>query len=214
MKSKTSPALKFCGISNVQDAQIANEIKPEYVGFVLWESSKRAVSKQEAHALRRVLDDDITCVGVFVDEEVDHIVSCVKEGIIQVVQLHGNETESTLACLRDKCPGLEIWQAFVVRNTHDITRANASSADMVLVDGGKGEGEVFDWDLLKGLTRPFVLAGGLTCENVCEAIRAAHPSVVDVSSGIECKSRAPDGRTLKDHYKMLAFARCVRGEVQ
>lgn len=214
MKSKTSPALKFCGISNVQDAQIVNEIKPEYVGFVLWESSKRAVSKQEAHVLRRVLDNDITCVGVFVDEEVDRIVSCVNEGIIQVVQLHGNETESTLACLRDKCPDLEIWQAFVVRNAHDITRANASSADMVLVDGGKGEGEVFDWDLLKGLTRPFVLAGGLTCENVCEAIRIAHPSVVDVSSGIECKSRAPDGRTLKDHYKMLAFARCVRGEAQ
>lgn len=199
------PAVKFCGISNAEDARAASALKPDYVGFVVWPKSKRGVTAAEAAQLRTQIDANIACVGVFVDADVAEIAALAELGTIQVAQLHGHEDEAYIAALRSAVPELEVWQAFQLHGVSDVDAANTSSADMVLVDGGMGDGKTFDWSLLEAIRRPFALAGGLTCENVAEAVERLHPAIVDVSSGIESAERAADGRTKKDPEKMKCF---------
>ena len=205
--SDTTPAVKFCGITCVEDAQAADTLAPDYVGLVFWPRSKRAVDAAAARAIRATLDANITTVGVFVDEAANVIAGLAEEDIIQVAQLHGNECEAFIAELRSLAPDLEIWKAFEIESAADVTAANASSADMVLLDGGKGEGRVFPWELLAHMERPYALAGGLSPCNVAEALRVCSPAIVDVSSGIEAPARAPR----KDPAAMAAFIDAVRG---
>lgn len=185
-----TPAVKFCGIACVEDAQAANRLHPDYVGLVFWPRSKRAVDADAARAIRAALDERITAVGVFVDEGAHAIARLAEAGIIQVAQLHGNEDDAFIAELRAIVPELEIWQAFEVECAEDIAAANASAADVVLLDGGKGEGRAFPWELLDRMERPFALAGGLSPQNVGAALSVCQPLIVDVSSGIEAPTRA------------------------
>ena len=118
------------------------------------------------------------------------------DGTIAVAQLHGGEDEGYLAALRDAAPGCVLWRAFRVRSREDLVSAAASSADLVVLDNGAGTGQVFDWSLLKGFPRPYLLAGGLTPDNLPQAA-ALGPFGVDLSSGVET-----DGK--KDEAKILA----------
>ena len=184
-----SPKVKFCGLSHLADAEAMNELMPEYVGLVFWPKSKRFVDTSQARMLRDALDDSIRTVGVFVDESAETVVSLIDEGIISIAQLHGSEDNAYIAKLRDLAgDSLEIWKAFEVVDASDIERANDSSADLVLLDGGKGEGRSFPWELLNGMKRPYALAGGLSPENISFALEQCSPAVVDVSSGIEYSS--------------------------
>jgi phosphoribosylanthranilate isomerase len=108
-----------------------------------------------------------------------------------------------IAALRARCPGLEIWRAYRIRAEADVAAAARSAADRVLLDGGAGEGKPFDWSLIAGFPRPFVLAGGLTPETIPEAIARLHPFAVDISSGVET-----DG--VKDEAKIMAAAAAAR----
>lgn len=196
--------IKICGIKRIEDVRILNEVKPEYAGLVFWDRSKRNVSFDLAKELRDALDSDIRTVGVFVDRPVEDIMYLVNNGIISVVQLHGNETENTIKELRAKLASdTVIMKAFEVSDANDIAKANKSSADMVLIDSGKGSGVAFNWKLLEDLNRDYFLAGGLGSENVAEAVSKLHPYAVDVSSKVET-----DG--FKDADKIKAFVDAVR----
>lgn len=197
-----STKVKLCGMTRPEDILVVNKLKPDYVGFVFWPKSKRALTRDRAQELREMLSPDIPAVGVFVDEDPEVILSLVGAGIIQVVQLHGHETEETLNWLRERTD-MPLWKAFKVRGPEDVAAANASSADLVLLDNGYGTGEPFDWTLMKDVRRPFLLAGGLTPENAEDAIGRFRPYGLDVSSGIET-----DG--VKDPQKMTEFVRRVR----
>lgn len=197
-----STKVKLCGMTRPEDILVVNKLKPDYVGFVFWPKSKRALTRDRAQELREMLSPDIPAVGVFVDEDPEVILSLVGAGIIQVVQLHGHETEETLNWLRERTD-VPLWKAFKVRGPEDVEAANASSADLVLLDNGYGTGEPFDWTLMKDVRRPFLLAGGLTPENAEDAIGRFRPYGLDVSSGIET-----DG--VKDPEKMTEFVRRVR----
>lgn len=119
-----------------------------------------------------------------------------------MAQLHGGEDEGYLAALRDAAPGCVLWRAFRVRSREDLVSAAASSADLVVLDNGAGTGQVFDWSLLKGFPRPYLLAGGLTPDNLPQAA-AMGPFGVDLSSGVET-----DGK--KDEAKILAAVAAAR----
>lgn len=108
-----------------------------------------------------------------------------------------------LARLRALAPGRPLWQAFRLRQPEDAAPANASSAEAILLDSGRGSGEAFDWALLAAIRRPYFLAGGLGPETVTDALNALHPYGVDVSSGIETDHK-------KDAAKMAAFVAAVR----
>ena len=197
-------AVKMCGLCRAEDIAAVNELRPEYVGFVFAPGSRRRISAETAEKLRRTLAPEIRAVGVFTDARIGEAAALLEAGIIDMAQLHGGEDEAYIAALRART-GRPVIRAFRVRGEADIRAARASSADHILLDAGAGEGRVFDWGLLRGMDRPYFLAGGLNPENVSRAVRELRPFAVDVSSGIE-----RDGR--KDKEKMRAFIRAVREE--
>lgn len=194
--------IKICGLRREQDIRYANELMPDYIGFVFLKGKMRYVTFEEAAHLRSLLDPAIPAVGVFVNEPAENVIRLLQAGTIQIAQLHGQEDEAYIEELRragDHC----IIRAFAVRSSEDIHRAFAFPADYPLLDNGKGTGETFDWSLFQEQEKPFFLAGGLSPENVKEAIECFHPYAVDVSSGVET-----DG--YKDYEKMKAFMDAVR----
>ena len=195
--------IKFCGLRREQDILYANELKPDYIGFVFAGTSKRYVDPETALLLRNKLADDIIPVGVFVDKPADTVADMVRRGIIDVVQLHGKEDEAYIAALRELTDAV-IIQAFRIGSEEDAERAGKSSADYILLDSGQGTGSTFNWSLISGIRRDYFLAGGLNPGNVSEAVRRCNPFAVDVSSGIET-----DG--FKDIEKMRAFTEAVKG---
>ena len=143
-----------------------------------------------------MLKKEIPAVGVFVNETIETIVGLVEDGVIDWVQLHGQEDEAYINELKSKvrCP---VIQAFSIRTKEDVLRARESCADYILLDQGSGgTGTVFDWTLIEPLDRPFFLAGGLNAENIKEAVRTG-AWAFDVSSGAET-----DG--FKDREKIFA----------
>lgn len=197
--------IKLCGLSRKCDIEWANALKPEYIGFVFWSKSKRNVPPEKAKELKNLLSPDIKAVGVFVDEPIENVAELLNDNVIDIAQLHGGEDEEYIKKLRalsDK----PIIKAFLLKSEIDAERAEKSTADYILVDSGTGTGKSFDWELLKNISRPYFLAGGLCCENISQAITALDPYAVDVSSGIETNG-------CKDKNKMAAFVAAVRKEI-
>lgn len=202
-EEKSQIKIKLCGLTRPSDIETANLLHPDYVGFVFAKKSRRYVSPERVKTLKELLHPDILAVGVFVDEEAETVAAWLSSGIIDVAQLHGREDEAYIKRLRELTER-PIIKAFSVKETHDIEKANDSTADFVLLDAGDGgTGTAFDRELLAGMSRPYFLAGGLDPSTVGEAVRRWCPYAVDVSSGIET-----DG--VKDAEKMQAFVKNVR----
>ena len=192
--------IKLCGLTRRCDIEWANELHPDYVGFVF--AGSRRVTDGQAAQLRKILREDIPAVGVFVDEPIDHVAALVRQGVIQLVQLHGAEDEAYIRELR-RAVSVLVIQAFSVRSPEDIQAAGRSPADFVLLDqGAGGTGRAFDWSLAAALNRPYFLAGGLHPGNAAAAAEL-RPYAVDVSSGIETEG-------VKDRQKMIAFVNRIR----
>ena len=195
--------IKLCGLMRPEDAETANELKPDFAGLVFWERSRRFVDQDQAKLLRQILDPSIPVVGVFVDQPMDRILELLDQDILQMAQLHGHESEEELNYLKVRS-GRPVIRAVKVRSEKDLLFARHSAADYILLDNGTGTGETFDWTLMDDrLARPIFLAGGLNEENVKDAICRYHPYAVDASSGIETEGR-------KDPEKMKRFVRAVR----
>lgn len=202
MNSCEMTRIKICGLSRECDIDWANEIMPEFIGFVFAPSSRRYVTPERALQLKSRLDYRIAAVGVFVDETQEKIAEIVRSGAVDIVQLHGSEDSSYITRLREHI-GVPVIQAFQIRSDDDIRRAAQSDADIVLLDSGKGSGRTFDHSLINDIDRPYFLAGGLSPENVRDAVERLHPYAVDTSSGVET-----DG--YKDRHKMKSFVDSVR----
>lgn len=194
--------VKMCGLSRMEDIEYANEVLPEFIGFVFAPKSRRYVSFEQAKKLRGELDYRIAAVGVFVDEDIENIVRLVKDEVIDMVQLHGSEDNAYIAKLREMAE-VPIIQAFKIIDSYDAESAVLSDADFVLLDSGMGMGKTFDWSLIKSINRPYFLAGGISPENAAQAVERFSPYAVDASSSLET-----DG--VKDLSKMTALARAVR----
>lgn len=196
---KRKPKIKICGIRRKEDVSYCNEYLPDYAGFV-FATSKRQVSFTEAEQLSKLFDKRITLVGVFVNEAIENIVSLLKRGVIQHVQLHGTEDSKYIQDLRkevETIPNVAIIKAIRVKNQEDIIQANKIEADYLLFDTYTkdcegGSGIAFNWELLRHVIRPYFLAGGIQASNVTQAIEVAAPYAIDVSSGVEtngCKDK-------------------------
>ena len=196
--------IKLCGLRRAEDIEAAGLLKPEYIGFVFYKKSKRYISPEEARILKSILDTDhIKAVGVFVNENPKTVADLLEKGIIDIAQLHGDEDEEYIKALR-KLTDRPLIKAFKIKTKEDLKKAEASSADLILLDAGMGDGVSFDWNLLKNFNRPYILAGGLDPLNVKGAVEKLHPYGVDVSSGIETAG-------VKDIDKMREFVFRVRG---
>ena len=198
MKTK----IKICGLFRPQDIEYANQARPDYAGFILAPGFRRSIGKAQAVEFRRGLDAGIPAVGVFVDAPCEEILSYLKEGIIQMAQLHGNETEEDIRYIRASS-GMPVVKAVKVKNRNDVEAWLDSEADYLLFDAGTGSGKTFDWNLLADEDREYFLAGGLNAGNLAQAL-ALQPYAVDLSSGVET-----DG--VKNLEKMRAAVNLVRG---
>ena len=196
--------VKLCGLTRAEDIEAVNRLEPEYIGFVFAKKSKRYVSPEKAAELKKLLNPEIKAVGVFVDEDINKVANLLINKTIDIAQLHGNEDNSYIEKLK-KLIDSPVIKAFQIKSADDVNKALNSSADYVLLDSGKGSGQIFNWELIKSINRPYFLAGGLDTENIQSAIKSNRPFAVDVSSGIET-----DGK--KDLDKMTAFVNAVRKE--
>ena len=178
--------IKICGIKRLEDIEIVNRYKPDYIGFV-FADSKRKVSHDLAKKLKDNLDPDIISVGVFVDSPPDEILKLFDDGTIEIAQLHGSESEEYILDLKKKTNNeLLIINAIEMTDEVDLLKYNDSNSDYLLLDSGKGSGKTFDWSLIrKDLKKNFFLAGGLNSENVTQAIEEFSPYAIDLSSSLE-----------------------------
>ena len=196
--------IKICGLRRPEDIAYVNEAKPDFAGFIIdVPKSRRNVPREKVWELTALLSPEILPVGVFVNAPMETILSLVTDGRLKAVQLHGQESQSYLEELK-KQVAVPLIRAFSIRSPEDLTEAEKSPADFVLLDNGAGgTGETFDWSLLSSFDRPFFLAGGLRLENITEAVSRFHPYALDLSSGVET-----DG--YKDKEKIIAAVAAVR----
>lgn len=203
--------IKICGFRRLEEIQYANELKPDYAGFV-FAKSRRSVLPEQAALLRKELDETIPAVGVFVNQDAEWICSLVRRNIIQLVQLHGEETEQEIRQIREQagCAVIKAVRIPAELQRQEDTRARIqqaqySQADMLLLDGGAGGGRKFAWEQIPaGLAKPYFLAGGITAENAQEALAVSQAFALDASSAVET-----DG--FKDYSKMKELIRRVHG---
>jgi phosphoribosylanthranilate isomerase len=195
--------VKICGITNEEDALLATALDADAVGFV-FAPSRRQVTPDLARDIVRRLPHEIVTVGVFRNERPERVVEIASRIGLHGVQLHGREPLTEVRWVRERVSF--VIQAFAAGDPALATAANGP-ADVVLVDSpNPGSGRVFDWSLAEGAPGGvrLLLAGGLTPENVGEAIRRVRPWGVDVSTGVE----AAPGR--KDPRKMRRFVEVAR----
>lgn len=203
---KRSCRVKICGLKTEEDVRIINSLRPEYAGFV-FAGKKRKISDEQAMLLRQQLHPEIKTVGVFVNEPPEHILSLCREGIIDMIQLHGDEQEEFVRELR-KQSGKPVIRAVRIQSVRDIIQAADSAADYLLFDsfqagiaGGSGESFCWDWIAkaeqelsVQGKVLPkYFLAGGLSPENAAMAA-GFHPFALDVSSGVETEGKKDEKR--------------------
>lgn len=202
--------VKICGIKTLQDVEFVNRQKPDFTGFVFYLLSKRYVSLITARSLKAKLNKKIKSIGVFVNAPPEEIAAAAELGIINMVQLHGDETNAYIAELRKICT-LPVIKAVRVREEADIKKAAFYNCEYFLFDTYStasygGTGRQFDTQLLKGvkINKPYFLAGGLNAENVRSALKGLKPYAVDVSGGVESGGS-------KDEIKIKNFIKQVKG---
>ncbi|HEY6758899.1 MAG TPA: phosphoribosylanthranilate isomerase [Baekduia sp.] len=202
--------IKFCGITSLADAEQAVSLGAWAVGLILWPGSKRACDPAEGLKISNALRRKVEIVGVFVNQEMDEVAALADMLHLSIVQLHGDEGPAYAKEIARRT-GCRIIKAQSVRLAADVIAIQAFRTDFHLLDTHRdglrgGTGETFDWSMLSQRTSkvPLILSGGLTPENVGEAIATVGPFAVDVASGTE----ASPG--VKDPEKMKAFAAAVR----
>ncbi|MCJ9428323.1 phosphoribosylanthranilate isomerase [Kordiimonas marina] len=213
-----SVRVKVCGIRDAVHANLAAFYGARWLGFVFFDRSPRHLTLGEARALRPHLPRSTERVGVFVNEDHDMIEAAVDALDLDWVQLHGDETPEDVIALKDDF-GVSVIKAFGVRDAADIKAAKAFApyVDAFLFDAKPPEGATlpggnavsFPWELMQGQTlgRPWLLAGGLTAENLPEAVKASGAIAVDVSSGVES---APGQKSSDKIEAFLRAAKAVR----
>lgn len=199
--------IKICGLRREADIDFVNKYLPDYVGFV-FAPSRRQVTKEQAKVLRQRLKPEIVPVGVFVNAPAEDVAALVNEGVIDMVQLHGEESEEYIQKLKELTGGATIIKAVRVATEADVRNSLDTKADYLLFDTYSAEvhggtGQTFDWSLIRGVEKHFFLAGGITAENVAEAIEAVQPYAVDVSSAVETEG-------FKDQEKIYEMITRVR----
>ena len=200
--------IKICGLYRDVDVDAVNEAAPDWAGFIInVPFSHRSISAKRAAKLVSRLNESIKPVGVFFNSPPEEIADAAELAGFSIVQLHGDETNEDIELIRNLFSGrsldCQIWKAFKIENEESIAKARESSADLVLLDGGTGEGRTFNWQLCTMIDRPFIVAGGLSQENIADAFEATSAFACDLSSGVETNK-------MKDPIKIKAAVDVAR----
>jgi len=204
--------IKICGITRPEDAQHAAALGADAIGLVFYGPSPRNVSVEQASAVLDVLPPFVTSVGLFVNASADEINAVLEQVNLDLLQFHGNESPEF--CAGFERPWIKAIRMAEGVDLHVEAERYSESSGLLLdayhpaLPGGTGES--FEWARVPNdLSGTVILAGGLTAENVGEAIRTVQPYAVDVSGGVEADSRLK-GKGIKDWGKMADFVAAVR----
>lgn len=206
---RDSMKIKMCGITTPADVAAVNEVRPDYIGMVMYfPKSKRNVSVDTARRLLEELREDVKKVAVVVSPDEEQITEIAELGF-DFIQIHGQVSDELIESAH-----LPVWKAFNVKDMDMYLHYQSLSniAGYVFDAGEPGSGKIFDWNSLDEIERDgrlFVLAGGLTPDNVRRAIEQVHPDVVDVSSGIEYDVVGGVQKPGKDLEKMRQMKRNI-----
>lgn len=193
--------IKICGLKRREDIEYVNKYQPDYIGFV-FAGKKRKLTYDQVVDLKKYLTSSIQVVGVFVNEDISFVEKLVKEHVIDLVQLHGQEDQKYIQSLKEKVD-VSIIKAIQIKNEDSFNEHY--DVDYYLYDHGTGgTGESFDWSMLKEVDKPVFLAGGINLLNIDDALKK-NVYALDVSSGVET-----DG--FKDEKKIKKIVRRVRNE--
>ncbi|MEK6876397.1 MAG: phosphoribosylanthranilate isomerase [Nanoarchaeota archaeon] len=200
--------VKVCGITNYEDAAHAAILGSDYLGFNFYELSPRYIDESEVKKFIGRLPKNVRKVGVFVNQNLDAVKKIVENLDLDLIQLHGDETQDYCSKLKAETKK-QIIKAFRIKDKNDINKIKNYNVDYLMFDAYKegmfgGTGRTFDWKIIKGANKPFFLSGGLNPKNVKEAIRIAKPYAVDVASGVEANQRK------KDYNKIKEFIECAK----
>jgi tryptophan synthase beta chain len=191
--------IKICGIKTIKDIEIVNKYLPDYIGFVFAESRQK-ISDDTAQQLKKALVPEIKAVGVFVNDDISHIISLVEQNIIDVIQLHGDESEEYIAQLK-KAVSVPVNKVFKVKDKE--LAEPLTIADYVLLDSSTGgSGKTFDLNNISNIESSFFVAGGINITNVQQYLNL-EPYGIDVSSGVEVNGE-------KDEHKIKELIEYVR----
>ncbi|MBU0757519.1 MAG: phosphoribosylanthranilate isomerase [Nanoarchaeota archaeon] len=196
--------IKICGITNLEDAEYCEEHEVDFLGFIFYKESKRYINKKDAQAIISKIKKP--CVGVFADENIDKAIEIAKYCDLDIVQLHGNENNVYIRTIQKAMPNIKIIKALRVNDRLPLIDF---VSDFLLFDTYSeknigGSGKSFDHRLLKNVSKPFFLAGGLNQSNISDAIHYLNPFAVDINSGVE---HYP-GK--KDHAKIIKIIEIIR----
>lgn len=205
-----STKIKICGLRRIEDVDYVNEAQPDYAGVILCRRFWRGIDFEQAKLLRERLDRSIPLVGVFVNDKFSDVLMALRTGVVDMVQLHGTESEEYISSLRMLNKGVEIIKAVRVQSPDVLRYARNSCADHVLLDAPYGSKERFDWNLTKEVNRPFFLAGGLTPETIPSAIEELHPWGIDISGGVEDVIGPNPHDRVKSREKIIAAVQAAR----
>jgi len=182
--------VKICGLTKIDEAQKIAALGVNAIGFVFYPKSNRNISVEKAKKIQRSLPSKVSCVGVFVDEPFSSIMQKANDCHLDAVQLHGNETKEMVSKLRKE--NLNVIKALYVTGDPNIKNAKEYGASSCLVECCPGKlpgGNARSWNWGKSRSfkagTPLILAGGLTPDNIEEAVLSCTPDAVDISSGVE-----------------------------
>lgn len=198
--------IKICGLTRKEDIEAVNRWLPDCAGFV-FARSRRRVTPEQAAVLKAALDPRIKAVGVFVNEPLPSIVRLCDSGVIDMAQLHGDESAAYIRKLKEQID-IPLIKTVRVRCAEQVRQAEKLSCDLLLLDTYQkgqygGVGKTFDYGLIPFLQKRFFLAGGLDNSNIAQAIRKCNPYGVDLSSGVETGG-------IKDEDKIRRIVQKVR----
>jgi phosphoribosylanthranilate isomerase len=215
IEKRETVQVKVCGLTRVEEAVACAEAGAAAIGCVFYAGSPRCVSAATARAIRRALPPEVACVGVFVDEPFEGIMALAAQTGFTAVQLHGSEAPEVVERLRRE--GLFVIKALFADRAPGIETGPQYSASAFLVECGRGAlpgGNAQEWDWSRAGSfaecHPLILAGGLTPENAAQAVRAALPDAVDVSSGVEAGPGRKDIRKVEQLIAAVATAAANR----
>ncbi|SDP61496.1 phosphoribosylanthranilate isomerase [Desulforhopalus singaporensis] len=208
--------IKMCGTTRVKDALFAAELGVDALGFIFVKKSKRYVTREKAAEIIDSLPIFVDRVGVFVNSCVDEVVTCATQAGLSCIQLHGEESADYCRRLRQALPSCRIIKAFrvgVQSRAEEFSPYNdcveGFLLDTYVAGTSGGTGKVFDWSIIDGLKLqlPFLLAGGLTPDNVVAALKAVTPYGLDVNSGVEILPGIKDLQKLELFFQRAAGGR-------
>lgn len=168
--------IKICGIKTLNEIQMMNQIKPDFIGFV-FAKGRHQISVEQAKSLKEKTNSDIKVVGVFFNDEINLIIKIYQLGIIDIVQLHGDENQFDIQRLKNK--GIPIINRLL--SDHQLLKT-----DFFMLDSGNGSGKTLDWNQLQiENSNQLFIAGGINVSNISKVIKQLNPFAVDISTGAE-----------------------------